>query len=124
MNNLKEINFSARLKDLRKNKKLSQTELANFLGITQANVSRYEKGDQLPDFDTLVKLSQKFDVSLDDLVFSTGFTKEELQFIDSTKKISAEELLNDYELVVDGVAATDKEIEEAIRMIKFNRFQS
>ncbi|WP_210432977.1 helix-turn-helix domain-containing protein [Kurthia senegalensis] len=121
---MKEINFSARLKDLRKNKKLSQTELANFLGITQANVSRYEKGDQLPDFDTLVKLSQKFDVSLDDLVFSTGFTKEELQFIDSTKKISAEELLNDYELVVDGVAATDKEIEEAIRMIKFNRFQS
>lgn len=120
----KQINFHETLKMLRESKKMSQATLAEKLGIDQTAVSKYERAKQLPEVRTLVKISELFDITLDELIFSTGFTKEELEFMEDAKKISAEELLNDYELVVDGVAATDKEIEEAIRMIKFNRFQS
>lgn len=120
----KQINFHETLKKLRESKKMSQATLAEKLGIDQTAVSKYERAKQLPEVRTLVKISELFDITLDELIFSTGFTQEELQFMEDAKKISVEQLLNNYELVVDGVAATEEEIEEAVRMIKFNRFQS
>lgn len=119
---MRKVTFPQRLKDLRKAHKLTQTQLAEELEITQANISRYESGEHGPDFETLIKLSEIFNVNLEELVFSAGFSKEEMEFMIDANKISAEELRDKYELLVDGIPATEEEIQEAIKAIRFSRF--
>lgn len=61
------LNFGQKLMLLRKNKKVSQRQLASFLGIGATNVARYENG-RLPTPEILIKLSEYFDVSIDYLL--------------------------------------------------------
>ena len=55
------------LKELRKNCGLTQAELAEKLGISRVNYTRYETDKVKPDYDTLIKLADFFDVSLDEI---------------------------------------------------------
>ncbi len=57
--------FGTVLRKLRKDKKLTQTQLANALGLSISAISMYERGDREPDFKTLEKISDYFGVSLD-----------------------------------------------------------
>ncbi len=57
--------YNERLKELRSIKKISQQELSDRLGFNRATYARYETGDTQPDFDTLKKLADFFDVSTD-----------------------------------------------------------
>jgi len=60
--------FSVVLRELRKEKKVSQRELGELLGISDRNIRFYESGEHRPDFDGLLKLADYFNVSLDYLV--------------------------------------------------------
>ena len=62
------ILFSERLQQLRKEKGLSQLELAKVLGTTQRRISYMELGKVEPDLETLVLLANFFDVSTDFLI--------------------------------------------------------
>lgn len=57
-----------RLKQLRKERKLTQTDVANVLGITYQAYAHYEKGRHQPDPQSLKKLADFFDVSVDYLL--------------------------------------------------------
>lgn len=59
------MEFGKILKELRKERKLTQTELANFLCTTQDSVSLWELGKSLPDIPTLIKIAKFFEVSTD-----------------------------------------------------------
>ena len=54
-----------RLKEIRIAKKLTQIELAKNLQVSNTTVSNWETGSRQPDFDSLVKIADYFDVSLD-----------------------------------------------------------
>lgn len=60
--------FGDRLKELRKSKKLKQTDMAAFLGITSRNYQDYEYGKVDPPTSKTIALADFFDVSLDYLV--------------------------------------------------------
>ena len=60
--------FAERLKLLRKEKKLSQTKLARSVGIHYNHLGRYEHGKSNPSFNTLARLAQALDVSVDYLL--------------------------------------------------------
>ncbi len=47
----------------------TQRELADMLGFTEKSVSKWENGSGMPNIDTLIKLSDIFGVSIDELVF-------------------------------------------------------
>ncbi len=47
---------------------MSQTELANKLGISQGAVSMIENGERNPSLELLYKMSQTFGVPIDDLI--------------------------------------------------------
>lgn len=57
-----------RIAEERKNKDLSQAQLAEMLGVSQQTISKYENGSREPDNATLLKLSKMFDVSTDYLL--------------------------------------------------------
>lgn len=58
------------LKLLRKERKLTQHEVAIQIGTTQQNYSRYENGNVQADYDTLTKLAAFFNVSVDYLLLA------------------------------------------------------
>ena len=52
----------------RKNKKITQQEMADILGIKRTTYASYEQDLSAPDIETLKKISQFFRVSIDELV--------------------------------------------------------
>ena len=69
------MSLGATISRLRAEKKLSQGELADALGVSRQSVSKWETDASIPELDKLVKLSQLFGVTLDELV--TGETLPE-----------------------------------------------
>ncbi|WP_077616815.1 helix-turn-helix domain-containing protein [Caenibacillus caldisaponilyticus] len=59
------MDYGERLKILRMRKKLSQQDVADRLNINRSTYARYELGQTQPDFETLEKLADFFDVSTD-----------------------------------------------------------
>ena len=68
-----DILFNERLLQLRKEKGLSQLELAKVLGTTQRRISYMELGRVEPDLTTLVAIAQYFEVSTDYLIGITEY---------------------------------------------------
>ncbi len=62
------MNFNLRLKQLRQRHKLTQSELAEILGLKPTAISNYESKRNEPSFDKLIALSKYFDVSCDYLL--------------------------------------------------------
>lgn len=61
-------NFGEFLYELRKEKGITQTELANELGVTNKAVSKWETGESMPETSLLVPISQIFGVTVDELL--------------------------------------------------------
>ena len=64
MDQIKIGNF---IKDLRKEKSLTQEELAEHFNVARRTVSRWETGANMPDLDILVEMADYFDVDLREL---------------------------------------------------------
>lgn len=60
-----------RLKELRKQRHISQVRLAMDLSMNQNTISRYESGVHEADYETLIKLADYFNVSIDYLLGRT-----------------------------------------------------
>jgi transcriptional regulator with XRE-family HTH domain len=71
------MEFNNKLYELRKQKGLSQEELANRLNVSRQTVSKWEVGESSPDMEKLVAISELFDISLDELVLDKAVKKEE-----------------------------------------------
>ena len=64
-----------RIRELRKEKKLSQKDLATQFHVAQNTISGWEKGIRDPDTDTVAALAAFFDVSTDYLLGNTDIRK-------------------------------------------------
>lgn len=74
------FNFSKNLTQLRRNKKITQEELAEFIGVTKASVSKWETGATMPDVVILPQLASFFDVSVDNLLgYEPQLSREQIQ---------------------------------------------
>lgn len=62
------MKFNVRLKQTRQKNNLTQSELANILGLKPTAISNYESERNEPSFDKLIALSKYFDVSCDYLL--------------------------------------------------------
>lgn len=74
------------LKELRKEKQITQEELAEKLGVSNRTVSRWETGSNMPDFDVLIELSDFYDVEIREIlegkkIEENSDSKEELLLI-------------------------------------------
>lgn len=80
------ITFSNRLKELRKDKKITQSELGNILGVAKTTISMYENGNSTPNDDIKLKMCEYFNVSLDYLVGKSNIKQSADSIIDSNPK--------------------------------------
>ena len=65
---MNKLNLPDNIIRLRHEKKLTQEELADFMGVTKASVSKWEKGINTPDLLLLPQLAAYFDVTVDELI--------------------------------------------------------
>ncbi|OPA73240.1 transcriptional regulator [Paenibacillus selenitireducens] len=67
------MTMGERLKQLRLQRNISQEEVARTIGITRSAYSHYEINNRQPVYETLLKLSTFFEVSLDYIVGGDAF---------------------------------------------------
>ena len=72
------MEFSNRLYELRKQKGLSQEELAGRIHVSRQTVSKWELGDSTPDLEKLVALGDLFEISLDEMVLGKKAESEQI----------------------------------------------
>ena len=75
MNQQKIGNF---LKELRKEKQLTQEQLADYLNVSSRSVSRWETGNNLPGLDILIQLSKYYGVQLIEILEGEKMAQENL----------------------------------------------
>ena len=140
--------FGKILKGLLQRKGMSQTQLAEVLGVQRQAVSYYVIGQKLPDYANLLKIAEYFDVSIDyllrgeykDIYAVTGLSGEAVenlkaikahettrpvdkqltQLITQQKKLFADEK---FIAMLADVKNLDKHIESTKAFIKANIFQ-
>ena len=79
-NTLNSLNISDNLIRLRHEKKVTQEELANFLGITKASVSKWETRQSMPDILLLPQLAAFFGITVDELIgYEPQLSKEQIR---------------------------------------------
>ena len=77
-----------RIRDLREDRDLRQSDLAKETGIDQRTISNYETGKTFPDSDALIRLADFFGVTIDYLVGRTSLNlmgvSDRIALIDQT----------------------------------------
>ncbi|MBR6094533.1 MAG: helix-turn-helix domain-containing protein [Lachnospiraceae bacterium] len=62
------VKTGAFLKELRKEKNITQEELAEQMGVSRRTVSRWETGSNMPDMDVLIDISDFYEVDLREIL--------------------------------------------------------
>ncbi len=95
----------SRIRELRKGRRLTQTELSEKIGVAQSDLSRMEQGEYKVGLDTLFKILQVFDLKMGEFFGETQAASE----------AEARELVSDFEgLSPDG----QREVRDFVRFKK------
>lgn len=95
------ITFAMRLKKLREQKRINQTELANLLKVSNGSISKWERGDRQPDYETLENIADTFNVTIDYLL---GRSDSKQEFNESQMNFSTPQEALSFILKQDMVA--------------------
>lgn len=97
-----------RIKELRKQRNMTQAELAETIGIRQESMNRMEKGRYNPSYEVLYELCHALDVSLSDFFSkkASELSSDLQQLMETAKKLTPEER---------------KKLNEFLKVIKENR---
>ena len=89
------MEFSERLKKLRKDIGLTQVDVASKLGISQQAYASWERGAKKPTQDNLVNIAQILNVSVDYLVGNLQETSDELDNIELLFRMNSKGLTDE-----------------------------
>lgn len=96
-NNYTDVDLGERYRDLRKDRKLTQDDLAQYLGLTRSAINTWEQGLSIPSVNMIISLSQFYGVTTDyllgldnaDLVDITNLSSEDRVMVhDLVKRLS------------------------------------
>ncbi len=70
------MNFSEKLKEIRKNEGLSQEQLAEKIGVSRQAITKWETGKGLPDVENMIIIAEIFKTTLDELLRDSVIKQE------------------------------------------------
>ena len=92
------MNFNEKLINLRKSKGLSQEEMGNELKVSRQTISNWENAKTYPDIISIIKLSDLYQISLDELLKGDDKMIEHLNestnIVSSNKKLICVAIIN------------------------------
>lgn len=111
------------LKTLRKQRKITQQQMAERLSITQQAYATYENGTAQPPIDNLKKLADYFDVSIDYLLGrenkSTDLSQDERQLLTYFKQC---DVIDQARILAYAEAVAQKEVYNNVRLEKVKKY--
>ena len=90
-----EHDIGSKIKAARIEKKLTQEQVAELLGVSRQTISNWENGKSYPDLQILVSMSNQFDISLDTLL------KEDSKMVQSIDKERSIGIIKHEKSIVD-----------------------
>jgi Helix-turn-helix. len=109
---MKEINIAGTIVKKRHEKGLTQEELANYLGVSKASVSKWETGQSYPDITFLPQLATFFNISIDELIgYEPQMSKEDIRKL--YVRLSADFASRPFDEVLDACREIYKNISHA-----------
>ena len=114
-----------KIKELRIKKGLTQQQVANDLNINRMKYNHYELGNSEPNIETLIKLSDYYHTTVDEilghevpyLINKSQFTQTQLKIIDKLKTLS-EETCQRIDAYIEGAKIAEEEKRNIIEMYK------
>jgi len=103
--------FGETLKELRKNKKLTQQDVSQVLATDRSCIANYERGKRIPPMHSLVKIARFFDVSLDYLVLGKNFRVPKKQDFDED---TVRELMAENTALMEESIKLNEELKEKV----------
>ena len=98
----------SRIRELRKGRHLTQTELSERIGIAQSDLSRMEQGEYKVGLDTLFKILQVFDLKMGEFFGETS----------PPEAAATRELVNDFEELTSDA---QREVRDFVRFKKLQQ---
>ncbi|WP_339182815.1 helix-turn-helix transcriptional regulator [Paenibacillus sp. FSL R5-0701] len=117
--------LSERLLELRKERRLTQQEISKSLKMARTTYSGYENGSREPDNETLNKIADFLEVSVDYLLGRTEQRKQVLSepsraLIDSLN-LTDEEIMKNIRFEVDGIELEEDDVKRFIGLVRLER---
>lgn len=116
------IMLGERLIHLRKEKKLTQQQIADKLHLSRGTYAQYEINRRVPEYGTLEKMADFFEVSIDYLVGRTKNPKQVLsepsRVIVDNLDLSDEEIMEKVKFSVDGIELTPDLIKDFLAYVR------
>lgn len=86
---MKELNIASIIAKKRHEKGITQDQLAEYIGVSKASVSKWETGQSYPDITFLPRIAMYFNISIDELIgYKPQMTKEDINKL--YKKLSTD----------------------------------
>ncbi len=111
--------FKDMLKYLRNRDHLSQSELADKLGVAKSTISMYEVGKREPDFETLEAIADLFNVDMNFLLGKSGSENDNYYYLNEETRQIAQDAFENPELRSLFHVARDIDPEELRAHIEF-----
>ena len=108
------MKFGDNLKLLRKNKKMSQEELAEKMNVSRQSVSKWETGEAYPEINNILQLCKVFNCKINDLVNDSIIDMDEM---DEEVKTSAVKFKESKQKKVKGISKAVSVIASICRVI-------
>lgn len=68
------MDFGEKIKNIRKEKKMTQKQMANILNVSRQAISNWENNKNFPDLEMIIKISRFFSLTLDELILGDDDT--------------------------------------------------
>lgn len=88
------VNMGNKLKNLRKQRRLTQKQVADRIGLAISAVSSYEAGTRYPSYDILIKLARIYHVSTDYLLGMTDKKELDISGLNDDEVEAISQLVN------------------------------
>lgn len=119
-----------RLVQLRKEKKMTQQAVADLLHISRGTYAQYEIERRVPEYATLERMADFYEVSLDYLVGRTDDKKRILA--DSSRKLidmidqelTDEEIMDKMKFRIDGIELSEDDVKLFVALVRSKRAMS
>ncbi|GGI46035.1 hypothetical protein GCM10008018_15110 [Paenibacillus marchantiophytorum] len=119
------LKYGDRIAQLREKRGLTQEELSNKIGISRAALSHYETSRREPDYETINKFANFFNVTVDYLLGRTDqpemvLDRDVREFVEHLD-LTDESILKKFSLTVDGRRLTPAEAKRFIAFVRAER---
>ncbi|UKS24898.1 helix-turn-helix domain-containing protein [Paenibacillus sp. HWE-109] len=119
------MKYGDRIAQLREKRGLTQEELSNKIGISRAALSHYETSRREPDYETINKFANFFNVTVDYLLGRTDqpemvLDRDVREFVEHLD-LTDESILKKFSLTVDGRRLTPAEAKRFIAFVRAER---